>query len=280
MIVKEAKELLIQQLLPLYGQREADLIAKYYLEDINLYHLENDLTLNEEKRVLSDINRFKNNEPLQYITGISDFYGYKFEVDKNVLIPRPETEELVSVCLKIIKENPYIKNVLDIGTGSGCIINTIAKENNRNINYTGIDISSPALKVAKSNAKKLNVDVNFLQLDILDELQWSQLSSFDLIISNPPYISGSEANMMKENVLHHEPDIALFSVEDPLLFYKTIGNFAIKHNPNAILAFEINEFLGKETKAVFSDLRYDEIELRKDMQGKDRVLIVNNKDAN
>jgi release factor glutamine methyltransferase len=277
MNVKEAKSTLIEHLISIYDKREAELIGKYYFEDINLKDPDYILSLSEEEKFLGDLEKFKNHEPLQYITGIANFYGYQFNVDNNVLIPRPETEELVSSALQIIRNNKSIQAILDIGTGSGCIINTIAKENPKQSKYTGIDISKDALQIADHNAKKLEVDVDFIEIDILDETQWQRLNSFDLIISNPPYISESEASLMRENVLHHEPDIALFCVEDPLLFYKKIGKFASKHNPNAILTFEINEFLGQETVSIFKDLGYNDIDLIKDMQGKDRVLIVKSK---
>lgn len=280
MTVKEAKSILIQHLKQIYDQREAELIGKYYLEDINLKDPVYMLSMSEVERFQDDLEKFKNHEPLQYITGIAHFYGHQFKVDNNVLIPRPETEELVSIALQIIRNNQNIQTILDIGTGSGCIINTIAKENPMQAHYTGIDISKDALQIADHNAKKLNVDVDFIEIDILDESKWSQLNSFDLIISNPPYISESEASLMRENVLHHEPDIALFSVEDPLRFYKVIGKLALTHNPKSIMVFEINEFLGQETISIFKDLGYDDIDLVKDIQGKDRVLIVKNKISN
>jgi release factor glutamine methyltransferase len=254
-----------------YDEREASLITKYYFEDKNL----NEEVFSEAdvKNSLLDLDRLTQFEPLQYVTGIAHFYGYKMSVNKNVLIPRPETEELVYQSLQIIQHNPQIKSIIDIGTGSGCIINTIAAESKNQYQYFGIDVDEDALKVAQSNANQMGVDVTFLKQDILNEDEMATFEKIDLIISNPPYISIDESDSMSENVLHYEPHLALFSDPDPLLFYKKIAGWAKKNNPDATIICEINEHFGKETSEVFNHFGYRKVNVIKDMQNKERIII-------
>ncbi len=274
MEILECKKVLKQELLSLYDERESTLITKYYFEDRKWldphYHLDDE----EQKLFLSDVVKFKNAEPLQYITGVCNFYGFDFIVNKNVLIPRPETEELVHRAIQWLNIQSKSLKVVDIGTGSGCIINTIAKMCKVDHQYFGLDISPQAIETAKVNAVKLGVSVQFLIGDILDPSFQKTIPDIDVIISNPPYISDSEKDQMRENVLKFEPHLALFSAQDPLLFYKTIAQFSWNRSrlkPITVLC-EINEHLGEETKNVFVKAGANSVKLFKDMQGKDRII--------
>jgi len=197
------------------------------------------------------------------------FYGLPLKINEHVLIPRPETEELVDWVIKEVKHKK--DSLLDIGTGSGCIPIAI-KKNLPAISVSAIDISAEALKVASANALINGTEVNFIEADILS---YSSDEKYDVIVSNPPYIRELEKADMHENVLAHEPHAALFvSDENPLIFYKTISDFAyINLNPNGYLFFEINEFLWEETLKILIDKGFKNIELRKDMQGKDRMIM-------
>jgi release factor glutamine methyltransferase len=236
----------------------------------------NDLLLNIEikQRVNIDLDnliaRLNASEPIQYITGEAFFYGLKFKVSEAVLIPRPETEELVELVLKHSKSfiNPTI---LDIGTGSGCIAVSLAKKHPQAI-VSAWDISESALEIANKNAIFNQVDVNFEKVDILNVNQKQQ---FDIVVSNPPYIAQSEAIDMRANVLNHEPHLALFVENDnPLVFYKAIAAFCKTNLKSGGRFFvEINETLGKETAEVFQNEGCVAIEIIKDMYGKERFVM-------
>jgi release factor glutamine methyltransferase len=216
------------------------------------------------------VSRLKNFEPIQYILGETDFYGLKLIVNPAVLIPRPETEELVQWITK--SKLPGESAILDIGTGSGCIALAI-KSRLKNSDVFGIDISEKALDVARLNALKNNLDVGFFQSDILkwQEFEWK---NYDIIVSNPPYITESEKGQMNSNVLDYEPENALFvSDRDPLVFYHSIAAFAKKYlAKSGILFFEINENLGSEINEMLVDLGFNDIEIRKDINGKNRMI--------
>ena len=215
-------------------------------------------------------NRLQNNEPIQYIFEKAWFFGYEFRVSPATLIPRPETEELVDWVLTEMKKNPEKKwRVLDIGTGTGCIPITIKKEFPLAI-VSAMDISEEALKIAKENAKTLQTKIHFIQQDIL---KTEELETFDIIISNPPYVRNLEKEEIKGNVLQHEPHLALFVTDnDPLMFYRKITELAHKSlTENGMLFFEINQYLGVEMKEMVSEY-YQTIELRKDLQGNDRMM--------
>ena len=208
--------------------------------------------------------------PIQYIIGETEFYGLKFTVNKNVLIPRPETEELVDWIIASTPPNDQIK-ILDIGTGSGCIAISLAK-NLPNSTVYALDISTEALKIAEQSAKKNNVFIHFFEADILNLNELQQ--SFNIIVSNPPYVRASEKLQMQQNVLANEPHLALF-VEDnnALLFYDKIADLAKKHlSKNGQLFFEINQYLGKETVDLLQNLGFQNIELIKDVYGNDRMI--------
>ena len=206
--------------------------------------------------------------PVQYITSMSHFFGLRFFVDSSVLIPRPETEELIYNVIQYVQCDKL--NILDIGTGSGCIPITLKTKCNQST-ITAIDISKDALEIAQKNAEHHNVEINFRELDFLDKSHWSLLEQYDVIISNPPYISIEEKPLMGTSTLKHEPDIALFTGSDSLVFYKQIKLFAEKHlTENGALFMELNEFNSEEALAIFKD-DYD-CQLIEDMQGKARIL--------
>ena len=216
--------------------------------------------------------RLKKNEPVQYVLGEAWFGGMKFKVNKNVLIPRPETEELVDWIVKeAVSCELRAASILDIGTGSGCIPITLKKKLPQ-ATVSAIDVCSEALFKATENAIELNVDVGFLLLDFLEEEKWNELGQYDIIVSNPPYVKQNEINAMHERVKEFEPHLALFVPDnDALLFYKKLAAFAAKHlQPGGSLFVEINESLGEQVVTLFRG--FATIELRKDMQGKDRMI--------
>ena len=225
-----------------------------------------DFTSANNSNVDEIIKRLNRHEPIHYILGKADFFGRSFSVNPSVLIPRPETEELVSL---VRNYNP--KKVLDIGTGSGCIAITLKLELPKAAVHA-IDISAGALEVAKKNAVTLGADVEFKKLDILNE--HIPFTKLDLIVSNPPYVTKGEKESMKSNVVDYEPHLALFvENDDPLLFYKVITE---KSRQALIsggrIALEINENLGKRVAEVFALAGYNEISIHKDINGKDRIV--------
>lgn len=219
--------------------------------------------------ILADLQQEK---PIQYITGEAWFYGLRFEVNENTLIPRPETEELVEWILNSpITQHPTPITILDIGTGTGCIPISL-KANLPEANVSAIDVSEKALEVAKRNAASNKVEINFIQANILEVEDLNQ--HFDIIVSNPPYVRNLEKEEIKKNVLDYEPHLALFVEDtDALLFYRKIAQIALKNlTPNGLLFFEINQYLGKETVELLQNLGFKNIELKKDMYGNDRMI--------
>ena len=212
----------------------------------------------------------KKHIPIQYILGETVFYGLTFNVNTNVLIPRPETEELIDWIVKDHKDKKNIK-ILDIGTGSGCIAISLAK-NLPNAAVFALDISSKAIKTAKINATKNHVTVHFMEADILALTKLTD--TFNIIVSNPPYVRELEKEQMQENVLANEPHIALFvKDENPLLFYNKISNLAKSHlTNNGSLYFEINQYLGNETVTLLKSKGFKNIELKKDIFQVDRMI--------
>lgn len=208
-------------------------------------------------------------KPIQQIVGYSWFYGQKFSVNDRVLIPRPETEELVDW---ILKEGSDKKSLLDIGTGSGCIPISIAK--NSSAKVSTMDISEEALSIAKKNANKLMASINFIHGDIFDNSIVSELPSYDIIVSNPPYVLEADKKMMSTNVLDFEPHIALFVPnDDALKFYIRIVEIASKIlNPGGFLYFEIHESKGLEITRLLEYKGFSSLVLKQDMQGKDRMI--------
>ena len=228
---------------------------------LNSNYILSDEDISSFEKIIVEI---KKNIPIQYILGETHFYNLKFNVNSSTLIPRPETEELVRY---ILSHN--FSSVLDIGTGSGCIAISIAKNSNANI--YAIDNSKEALEIAKSNAILNSVDVNFMFNDVFD---FSDTKKYDLIVSNPPYVLNSEKIYMHQNVIDYEPHNALF-VEDsnPLIFYEKIALIASKNLiSNGLLFFEINEKFGDQIIDLLLKLNFVDIELKKDINGRDRII--------
>lgn len=221
------------------------------------------------------IKRLNENEPVQHIIGSEEFCGLKFNVSSSVLIPRPETEELIRLITRDYSEPDEKVTILDIGTGSGCIAIVLARFLPHAAIY-GWDVSEDALNVARENAYQLMADVTFELRDILqpDELPAGQIPLFDCIVSNPPYVTYSEAEQMRPNVLRFEPHEALF-VEDnnPMLFYEAIAAFGKRHlKAGGSCYVEINEHFGPETRAVFETNGYSQVTLLQDIHGKNRFV--------
>ncbi len=282
----ELKAVFHKELDAIYGKDEVAcfffLCLEFYL---NLPKFE--LTINPEFTIVKSeypdffnaLEALKNQKPIQYILGETEFYGLKFKLNNNVLIPRQETEELVDLVLKDIKVKQYKTNalkILDIGTGSGCIAISLAKQLPDAMVYA-LDVSADVIKIAQQNADLNAVTINYIQADILDEFHKKpdyNFLEFDIIISNPPYVRHLEKPEIKPNVLNHEPHLALF-VEDtnPLVFYKAIAELAtISLKSNGYLYFEINQYLGLETKKVLTDKEFKDVTLFKDLNGNDRIL--------
>jgi release factor glutamine methyltransferase len=239
------------------------------------------LTCTQLEDIDSITGRLKKNEPVQYVLGEAWFAGMKFKVNKNVLIPRPETEELVDWVIKEIKVQFSMFNaqcsIIDIGTGSGCIAIALKKKL-PSADITAIDVCSEALFTATENAIAHSAEVNFLLHDFLDEEKWNELGTFDIIVSNPPYVRQSEIGSMQERVTSFEPPLALFVPDnDALLFYRKLSGFALKHlNRGGSLFVEINEASGNEVVELFQSAGFSDIQLKKDMQGKNRMVRANN----
>lgn len=268
-----------KELIEIYDEQEIISIFNIIAEHISGFN-RSQLMLNGDTEVeevksntyLQVLGRLKSGAPLQYIIGDTVFYGLTFKVNPAVLIPRPETEELVDWIIERCNSASLEGgSLLDIGTGSGCIAISL-KKNLTGFNVSAIDVSEAALATAKENALLNNAEVNFIHADILN---YKRTEKYDVIVSNPPYITMEEQKAMHQNVLENEPHLALFvSDEKPLIFYEAIAELALKNlNSNGLLCFEINEYLGKETVQMLTYKSFINIELRKDMQGKDRMII-------
>ena len=222
----------------------------------------------------SAVERLQNYEPIQYILGDTEFYGLTFNVDSSVLIPRPETEELVEWIINSHKNKKEL-SILDIGTGSGCIAIALAKHLPQAKVYA-LDVSQAALKVAKRNAELNAVTIEFIEVDVLNLLKEDVLKvlNLDIIVSNPPYVRELEKEMMTANVLKYEPHLALFVTnDDALLFYRKITQLSKKIlRANGQLYFEINEYLGEETKLLMEHEGFKHIALKQDIFDKDRMI--------
>ncbi|MDA3867392.1 MAG: peptide chain release factor N(5)-glutamine methyltransferase [Salinivirgaceae bacterium] len=262
------------------GQNEADAMFFVVLEFLTGMN-RTQFFIDRKQEVSADVKdqfqkilkRLSRNEPLQYVIGEAWFYGRRFVVDKNVLIPRPETEEIIGLVKRVCKPEARI---IDLGTGSGCIAVTLALECD-NVSVTALDVSDGALQVAKQNARNCNVPLNFLQLDMLSPVA-IHVQQFDIIVSNPPYVTEGEKVQMNPNVLDHEPELALFVPNDnPLRFYSGIFMLAQKSlSVNGWLIVEINEKYGKQTADLFS-LCFENVEIIKDINNKDRFVMAQKK---
>ncbi len=292
MTIKNLKNTFYVELEKFYPKEEIE--SFFYLcadkfSDLNRLKiaLNRDYKVNEsqQQQFSNALKRLKSEEPIQYILGETEFYGLPFLVNKNVLIPRPETEELVEWVLaesenQQLKTNQTQLKILDIGTGSGCIPISIAK-NLKNSSLYAVDISEKALNIAKKNAINNEVSVRFIPADILQKtsnevktLLQLDKEKFDIMISNPPYVRDSEKTQIKNNVLQYEPHVALFVEDkDPLLFYNRIADFA-KENLKAsgLLFFEINQEFAQETVSLLKEKNFTNIICKKDIFGVDRMI--------
>lgn len=280
MLLKNYKSEFIKALSSLYDEME---IESFFYIILEQFHNKKriDLALQPEmemdalqllrwETVLSEL---KKEKPIQYILGETEFYGLRFRVNENTLIPRPETEELVEL---IISDNQITKNtnsltILDIGTGSGCIAISLAK-NLSNAKVSAIDVSEKALEMAKKNAEINEVNVNFILADVLKISTLQE--KYDVIVSNPPYVRNLEKHEIKPNVLEFEPHLALFvEDDDALIFYRKIAELALKNiSENGKLYFEINQYLGKETVELIENLGFKNVKLIKDIYENDRMV--------
>jgi release factor glutamine methyltransferase len=297
MTLSEAQLTTRSALLSYYDTREAAQICDWVLEHVSgkkridrLIEKEALLTADQELRLAQVLAELRSHRPIQYVLGEAWFAGMPFFVNEAVLIPRPETEELVEwIGEEVLNANQRIlnrrtdeqgtdeqeyrtKHILEIGTGSGCIPISLAKKL-PHCSVSAIDVSEAALAVARRNTANLEANVQFLQSDFLDELQWPHLPVVDIIVSNPPYIKVAEQGTMARHVLDFEPSLALFVPDDDaLLFYRKIAAFGKTHlRAEGAVFVEINEALGKETVNLFEQQGYT-VTLRKDLQGKDRMI--------
>lgn len=281
-LVKDIRKYYCDQLYSIYDKEEANamiliLFEHYFKIDKVRMALEPNLRLSESEMLTFHfaVKDLLKNKPLQYIIGETEFCDLKFKVNENVLIPRPETSELVHLIAK--SQKPKVnsqQSILDIGTGSGCIAISLAKQLPQSQVYA-LDISEKALCVAKDNAYINNVDITFIHDDILS-LRNKIETKFDIIVSNPPYVRDLEKAEMRDNVLNWEPHNALFvSDNDPLIFYRNILEFAKTHlKENGEVWFEINEYLGKEMKDLCCEMGFSNVNIYKDFREKERFLSV------
>ncbi len=282
MLVQNYRNIIVPLLIEAFDEREAENLFKYVMEDYfkkRYYDVKKFSLGDDEVEELNFIyEKISNHYPVQYIFNKVHFYGLELYVDENVLIPRPETEELVDWIIKDHNENNI--SLLDIGTGSGCIAVAI-KKNKPGWNVSALDVSEEALKVVKKNARDNEVIVDLIQLNILESPrstvhspQQDDNKFYDIIVSNPPYIPKTELDQMSSSAVQYEPHLALFVEDnDPLLFYDKIADFA-KNNlaENGKLYFELNEFSARDVKALMEQKGYKNIIIRKDLAGKERML--------
>ena len=282
MILKEFKLFFSEALSAIYPKTEIESFFFILMEEIlELQRIDTVLKphflITEEKIIdLKNIlKRLLKEEPIQYILGNTEFYGLPFLVNKNTLIPRSETEELVAWVLAetnlLVTNKQKEISILDIGTGTGCIPISLAKKLSA-VHISAIDISLEALTIAKQNALLNNVTINFIAADILKTKVLTQ--QYDIIVSNPPYVRELEKVEIKNNVLENEPHLALFVANDnPLIFYSKIADLAKQHlSKTGILFFEINQYLGKETLMMLQEKGFKNIQLKKDFLGNDRMI--------
>jgi release factor glutamine methyltransferase len=284
MTFREVEQIYLEALTTLYNKQEAGSLAWLSIchvckfnrsEYLNLKNTE--IPTDQYESLLNILKALKTGKPFQYVIGETEFYGLTFKVNPSVLIPRPETEELVEWILSDIRKSkisPDGIKIIDIGTGSGCIPISL-KINLPNAKLYAVDVSTEALDVSRQNSTLNNVAIHFIQDDILNPISEElKNEKFGVIVSNPPYVLDAEKPKMLPNVLDHEPHLALFVPDDdPLIFYKAIADFAIKNSDiNVALYLEINENLGAETVTLLKHMGFKNIELRQDLSGKDRMI--------
>jgi len=279
---RQQYRIFLLQLQAIYNLNEATIITDWVLESLagikrfdvvkDPEKLQPDTITQQLKVALEELLQHK---PVQYVTGEAWFHNMKLKVDKSVLIPRPETEELVKLVLDTVKnEENLALSIIDIGTGSGCIAIAI-KKNLPAASVAAIDVSESALAIAKDNSYEQQTEIQFLKIDFLEESQWASLPKYDVIVSNPPYIPMDEKEKLDKNVAGFEPHQALFVPDQsPLLFYEKIAAFASAHlNPKGKIFMEVHENFAKETAALFIQ-NFSEAIIKKDIFGKERMVMV------
>ncbi len=279
MTIEDANRLLVSTLTEFFDEREASSISSLVMDrltgmpkSLRILNKTASFSLNQEESFqyyLSELMKFR---PVQYVLGEAWFGPFPFFVDENVLIPRPETEELTDWLIKDTSLKESGTSILDIGTGSGCIAVYIKKKR-KDFKVTGLDISSAALEIARKNSQINRADVDFILCDIMDTKQWSTLTSVDIIISNPPYIPLKQKEFLDKHVRDSEPSLALFAPdEDPILFYKIIGEIAKqKLLPRGAIFLEIHHDFSKEIMEWYEKNGFT-LELKKDFSGKNRMI--------
>ncbi len=282
--LKDIQIIFHNELDEIYGKEEVNsfffmLTEAYFDLERFALALDPDFVITKEQEIpmFAALSELKLEKPIQHILGKAHFFGLEFCVNEHTLIPRPETEELVQWILNDVHNSSSKKlRILDIGTGSGCIPIAL-KKNIPNADVFAIDISEKALEIARKNAKMNEVEIQFVQADVLNledlSLAQEKPESFDIIVSNPPYVRNLEKEMMQKNVLAFEPDSALFvEDDDPLVFYHKIANLAKANlQANGSLYFEINQYLGKEMVDLLAQKQFQNVELKKDIFGVDRM---------
>ena len=265
----------------IYDDREAENICDWLFENVTgLKKWERRQNQNSEfaetdsEKIKTYLEELLKHKPVQYVLHEAWFYKRKFYVNENVLIPRPETEELVEWIVSDFKKEKYSKpiKIIDIGTGSGCIPVSLKKELPES-SIAAIDVSDKALSVAKINAEELHAIINFFQIDFLNENEWKMLSQYDIIVSNPPYIPLNEKEILAKNVTDFEPGIALFvKNNDPFIFYKKIAGFTKSHlKESGKIYVEVHEEYAKEVGSIFESAGFL-VEIKNDIYGKQRMV--------
>jgi release factor glutamine methyltransferase len=277
--IKDIREYYLSELKKIYPDSEAmtflDLIFEHRFNVTKVERIvdpERRLSESEMLTVHDDVKALKTFKPIQYILNTTEFCGLKIFVDERVLIPRPETEELVSRIVAEQKDNNGL-HILDIGTGSGAIALAL-KNALPGAEISGCDISPEAIAVARKNGNENCLAVNFFMMDIFNGKDWNNLPQYDLIVSNPPYVTDAEKQLMAANVLAWEPELALFVPDDdPMLFYRQVIRFSRQHlKPGGKVYFEINENFGAEIHELLQNNDYQHIDLQQDLSGKDRMI--------
>lgn len=279
MTVQQASRFIYQQLKKIYEERESSAMAEMIIEKLTgtkkterIIHKEKELNKEQEEQLYQWLQRLIKHEPVQYVLNEAWFGGLKFYVDKNVLIPRPETEELVDWIISDCKFPIRELTLLDMGCGSGCI-SVFLKKELRKAEVWACDVREDILHIAQHNAETSGAEIIFRQLNFLNEEERSKLPSFDIIVSNPPYVPEKDKAQMQPNVLNYEPSSALFVPDnDSLVFYNAIAGFGKKNlNAHGAVYVEIHEDLGEKVLNLFRSNNYRAV-LKKDMQGKDRMI--------
>lgn len=282
MHIGDAYRQLVQRISELYGKQEANNLASWVMEEITglsrvdrIIYKESPLTTQQQERLDAMSEQLARSMPVQYVLGYTWFCGMKMMVNSNVLIPRPETEELVEWIIRDNQKqlgNSTPLRILDIGTGSGCIPVALKKALPSAV-ISAIDISPGAIEIAKENAAIHGAEIQFFKLDFLDEQQWNGLGVFDVIVSNPPYVALSEQEAMNANVLEHEPHLALFVPDtDALVFYRAIASFAQEHLvAGGSIYTEINEEFAEPVSHLFQEV-CTQVMVKKDIYEKDRMV--------